>query len=213
MIRVGQKLHEERERKGISLEDVAKATKIRATFLSAIEKGEYKKLPSSAYALGFVRNYAAFLGLPEAATTALFRREFDEKKVFEVLPEGLSKEKEFSTHAFKLSQSVLVGIFIFIGLLGYILFQYKYAFISPTLILYVPKEQETFTTSDVVVSGKTDQNVTVYVNDTAVSVDQNGQFKKTLSLFSGRQAITIKAVNRFGRQTTLERHIEVKSGS
>ena len=52
MIRVGQLLRDERVRKRLTIEEVAKATKIRTNFLSAIEKGEYKKLPSSAYAQG-----------------------------------------------------------------------------------------------------------------------------------------------------------------
>ncbi len=49
MITAGQKLYEERIRRGLTLEEIARATKIRSSFLSAIEKGEYKKLPSSAY--------------------------------------------------------------------------------------------------------------------------------------------------------------------
>jgi len=210
MIRVGQKLHDARVQKGLMLEDVARATKIKATFLSAIEKGEYKKLPSVAYAQGFVRNYVAFLGLPERDTLALFRREFDEKKVFEVLPESLSKERDYSSNAFKLHQGTVVGILILLGLFAYIVFQYKYAFISPALVVSIPKEQQVFTSSDIAVLGKTDQNATVSVNNTPISVDQNGSFKKTISLFSGKQIITIKAINRFGKETTLERHIEVK---
>jgi len=64
MVNVGEKLYEERVKKGHTLEEVSKATKIRASFLLAIEKGEYKKLPSGTYVHGFVRNYARFLGLP-----------------------------------------------------------------------------------------------------------------------------------------------------
>ncbi len=213
MIRVGQKLHDERVQRGLALEDVAKATKIKAAFLSAIEKGEYKKLPSVAYAMGFVRNYVAFLGLPESETLALFRREFDEKKVFEVLPESLSRGREFSSNPFKLHQSVVIGIIILLGLLGYIVFQYKYAFISPALVVDTPKEKEVSHTSDILVSGKADQNATVYVNNIAVTIDQNGAFKKTISLFSGKQTLVVKAVNRFGKETTVERRIEIKSGS
>ena len=80
MIYVGEKLYEERVKKGYSLDEVSKATKIRSSFLLAIEKGEYKKLPSSTYVHGFVRNYARFLGLPEHEILALFKRQYDEDK-------------------------------------------------------------------------------------------------------------------------------------
>lgn len=54
-----------RGKKGLSINDAADATKIRMSFISAIERGEYKKLPSGAYIQGFVKNYIEFLGLPK----------------------------------------------------------------------------------------------------------------------------------------------------
>lgn len=208
MIRVGQKLHDERVNMGFSLEDVAKATKIKTAFLSAIEKGEYGKLPSSAYAQGFIRNYSNFLDLPQRETLALFRREFDEEKIFKVLPEGLSRTEEFPMRGFKLRQTVVLAALLFFGLLIYILFQYRYAFINPPLTVSSPKEA--VVSSSVTVSGKTDPNATVYVNGVPVTVGEDGQFAKIIDVFPGKTTITIKSVNRFGRETKVERHIEVK---
>ena len=62
MVPLGKRLLSARTQRKLSLEEVAAATKIKARFLSAIEKGEYEKLPSPAYAKGFVKNYAAYLG-------------------------------------------------------------------------------------------------------------------------------------------------------
>lgn len=208
MIRLGQKLREERIKKGFTLDDVAKATKIRASFLSALEKGEYQSLPSSAYAQGFVKNYAAFLGLSSKATAALFRREFDEKRVYKVLPESFAKNEEFPTKRLPF-KTVFWGTIFFFILVGYILFQYKYAIINPPLTIESPKENQIITKTDISVSGQTDENVTLYINNVAVPVDQNGDFKKTVSVFPGKQKITIKAVSRFGRETIIQRHIEV----
>ena len=80
MIRAGEKLREERLKKHLTLEEVSRATKIKESFLLAIEKGEYKKLPPATYAQGFVRNYAGFLGMPEQEILAIFRREYDEEE-------------------------------------------------------------------------------------------------------------------------------------
>lgn len=212
MIRIGQKLYQERIKKGLTIDDVAKATKIRASFLSAIEKGDYKKLPSSAYALGFVKNYCAFLGFSEKESTALFKREFDEKKVFDVLPRGLSREEDFSTNKFQIKTGLILGILLFFGLLIYIGIQYRYAFINPTLNIDSPKDKQVFNSSDVLVSGKTDPNATVYVNDVPLSVDENGIFKKTISLFAGKETVKIRSVNRFGRESADTLSIEIKSG-
>lgn len=211
MIRLGQKLKDTRLRKGLDLEDVSRATKIKTAFLEALEKGEYEKLPSSAYVAGFVKNYAAFLGLSSRASAALFRREFDEKKVYKVIPDSFAKNEEFSTKRPSL-QTVLLGTLFFFTLIGYILFQYKYAIINPPLTLTSPKENQIIVdTSDVLVSGQTDENVTLYINNVAVRVDQNGSFKKTINVFPGKQTITIKAASRFGRETIIQRHIEVST--
>ncbi|MEK7450325.1 MAG: helix-turn-helix domain-containing protein, partial [Patescibacteria group bacterium] len=140
MIRAGQRLYDERVKKGLSLEDISKATRIRFSYLSAIEKGEYEELPSSTYAQGFVRNYAKHLGLNEEEILGLFRREFNEEKIFRILPEGLDRKEEFSIHGAKIQNTLLVVISLVVILFAYILFQYRYAIISPSLEVDFPKE-------------------------------------------------------------------------
>ena len=210
MIKAGQRLHDERKKKGLTLDQVADATKIREEFLAAIEKGEYDKLPSPSYAKGFVRSYTRFLELPEKETLALFRREFAGDEDYDVLPEGLSGKKEVPIRKFKIRQAFLLGIIIFLLLISYIFFQYRYAFINPPLDIDSPKEMANLSSSTVTVTGKTDPAATVYIEDTAVPVNDDGSFKKEVVEFPGKTTITIKVVNRFGRQTTIERHIVVK---
>ena len=210
MIRAGQKLSEERKRRGLSLLQVSNATKIRQEFLEAIEKGEYDKLPSPSYAQGFVRNYTRLLELPEKETLALFRREFAGEKDIEVLPEGLSGKKDIPLRKFKVKQTFVFGVIIFLFLIGYIFFQYRYAFISPPLDVTNPPEKAILDTSTVTVEGKTDPSATVLVKDNSVSVDQDGHFKKEIVVFPGTTTIIVKAVNRFGKETSVERHIVIK---
>lgn len=210
MIKAGQRLHDERKKQGLTLGQVADATKIREEFLAAIEKGEYDKLPSSSYAKGFVRSYTRFLELPEKETLALFRREFKGDEDYDVLPEGLSRKKEVPIRKFKIRQVILLGLVIFILLMSYIFFQYRYAFINPPLDIESPKEMANLSSSTVTVTGKTDPAATVYIGDAVVPVNDDGSFKKEVVEFPGKTTITIKAVNRFGKQTALERHIVVK---
>lgn len=210
MITAGQRLFEERTKRGLTLEEVARATKIRPSFLSAIEKGEYKKLPSSAYIAGFVKNYAEFLGLPQKEIVALFKREFNEREFLSVLPQGFSKDQDVSLTGIKLGQTAFAVFIIFITLLAYILFQYRYAFINPPLQIDTPKEAQVISTS-FVVAGKTDPNATVSINEDAVALDAEGNFRKNITLFPGKATIKITAQNRLGKKTQIDRHVEVKS--
>lgn len=210
MIRVGDRLREERTRQGYTLADVAKATKIRERFLRGIEEGDYSTLPSVTYIQGFVKNYIEFLGLPQKELMALFRREFDEKEHIGVLPENLTAKKEISLNRLRVRQAVVLGVTVLVGILLYMFIQYRQAFFSPSLTILAPQEHATITTQTISVSGDTEPNASVTVNDIPVVVDQAGNFTKEITVFSGVATITVKSTNSFGKVSTVERHITVK---
>lgn len=210
MIHVGEKFREERISKGYTLEEIAKATKIKSSFLAAIEKGEYGKLPSSTYVHGFVRNYAKFLKLPEHETLAIFKREYDEEKFLKVLPEGLTGDNDFPISKFKMTQTLKILLLVFIVLLIYILFQYRSAIFNPSLSVSFPKENAVISSQTVTIVGKTDSNSTVFINSELAVLDKDGNFKKTINVFPGKAKITIKSVDNFNKTTIIERQIDVK---
>ena len=72
---LGTKLREERDRQGLSIDDIEQGTSIRALYIEAIENGEYDKLPGEVYTRGFIKNYAKFLGLDGDAFSKEFTAE------------------------------------------------------------------------------------------------------------------------------------------
>jgi cytoskeletal protein RodZ len=60
---VGVRLREAREKKKLSLDDVAAQTRIPLRHLSSIETGDWENLPAPTYTIGFAKNYAAAVGL------------------------------------------------------------------------------------------------------------------------------------------------------
>ena len=73
--RLGAILREQRLAMGLDIADVAAATRIRHLHIEAIEACAYDQLPGHAYALGFVRSYAALLQFDEASIVQRFRNE------------------------------------------------------------------------------------------------------------------------------------------
>src|SRR4051812_20950944 len=57
----GDELRREREIRGISLKEIADATKISKRFLDAIERNDHKTLPAPVSPRGFARKYAPSL--------------------------------------------------------------------------------------------------------------------------------------------------------
>ncbi len=61
----GETLRREREMRGVSLEEIATATRISTRFLDALENERWDHLPGGVFNRGFVRAVARFLGLDE----------------------------------------------------------------------------------------------------------------------------------------------------
>jgi hypothetical protein len=70
-----ERLYAARERKGVDLYRAERDTKIRARYLGALERGDYKELPGAVYTKGFLRNYALYLGLDPEDVLEHWRRE------------------------------------------------------------------------------------------------------------------------------------------
>ncbi|MGD0152237.1 MAG: RodZ domain-containing protein [Thermacetogeniaceae bacterium] len=64
---IGELLRSERESRGLTLNDVEDATKIRTSYIKALEAEKFDELPGEVYCLGFLKNYARFLGLDQQA--------------------------------------------------------------------------------------------------------------------------------------------------
>ncbi|MGI9116075.1 MAG: helix-turn-helix domain-containing protein [Gaiellales bacterium] len=63
MLEIGATLKNAREQHGRSLDDAAEATKIRSSYLVALEEDAFERLPGPTYARGFLRSYSDYLGL------------------------------------------------------------------------------------------------------------------------------------------------------
>jgi len=72
---VGERLRIAREAKGMSLEDVAAATRIPTRHLSSLEASEWNKLPAATYSVGFAKNYAVAVGLDRTEIADQLRAE------------------------------------------------------------------------------------------------------------------------------------------
>jgi cytoskeleton protein RodZ len=73
MATLGERLRQEREAKGVSLEDIASQTRIGVRMLKAIEEEHFEQLPGGIYNKAFLRQYASFLGLDQEQVV----REYD----------------------------------------------------------------------------------------------------------------------------------------
>ncbi len=76
---LGAELRRARERRGVSLAEIAAVTKISRALFEALERGDCSRWPGGIYSRAYVREYARAVGLPADAVVARFVECFAEK--------------------------------------------------------------------------------------------------------------------------------------
>jgi cytoskeleton protein RodZ len=87
---IGEALRSAREAQGKSLDEAAAATRIRSSYLEALEREEFGELGGNVYAKGFLRSYAGYLGVDPAPLVEAYRAlERPDAPVFEHAPRAI----------------------------------------------------------------------------------------------------------------------------
>ena len=87
---IGEALRSAREAQGKSVEDAAAATRIRPSYLEALEQERFEQLGGNVYAKGFLRSYARFLGVDPAPLLDAYRaQERPDAPLFEHAPTAI----------------------------------------------------------------------------------------------------------------------------
>jgi len=73
---LGSLLRTEREKKGLSYEQVARITRLRQNVLEALEDEDWHKLPPPVFVKGFIKTYSEILGLDEKELLGLYETIF-----------------------------------------------------------------------------------------------------------------------------------------
>ncbi len=210
--RVCTRLKALRESTGVSLEELADKTKINRAYLEALEGCDFSKLNiSSLYLRNFIKKYVQTLGSDPRPYLDQFADE-------EVSPR---KEKlkvsapSHHRHAFQLSDIPTVIRFAVLGLVVVGLFSYLGLHVHnilkpPHLLVANPTDGFISKENNIVITGSTDPETKIMVNDVPIANDEQGNFSETIALTPGINTLTIKAENKHGRVAKDTRHVIYK---
>jgi cytoskeleton protein RodZ len=107
MGQLGELLKEARQNKGVSLEEVEEAIRIRTKYLQALEEEDFSIMPPKVYIKGFLRNYAVYLGLDPEEVRALYKGEPVAKRKRKFIGmAGQIAGEETGPHAFPMDMSL-----------------------------------------------------------------------------------------------------------
>ena len=78
-IGLGELFKREREKMGLSLEQVVEVTRLRKHFVEALENEDWENLPSGVFVRGFITSYAQVVGVEEERALELYERSMPAK--------------------------------------------------------------------------------------------------------------------------------------
>lgn len=124
MSELGQLLKKARLEKGLTLDYVQEATKIRKRYLEAIEEGDYKVLPGSFYVRAFIKTYAETVGLNPDELLQFYRNDIPAPEV-ETTVEPMIRKKRRAVHSDKFGRwATTILMWSFLALIIVIVYFY-----------------------------------------------------------------------------------------
>ena len=117
----GERLRAAREAKGMSVEDVASATRIPKRHLETIEDGDFAVLPGRTYAIGFSRSYAKAVGLNDEEIVNDVREQLGIEDPAERLRDGTMQTEDPTRLPSRglVIASIIAGIVLLIGVFAF----------------------------------------------------------------------------------------------
>jgi len=200
MLRTSSLLKNTRLDKEYELTDVSKKLKIPVKYLAAIEDEDIKNFPQEPYCSLIVKDYADYLGLNGQEMLSFFRRDFEQKKRNKsVRKSGFSFTPQFT---FKFLIGVVILVFIFYLTSEYIKFNRP-----PKLKINWP---ETVTSEGFDLTGITDPDSTIRINEDLIIVDSKGNFEKKIQIGSDKELkITVESKSPSGETTVEEKNLTI----
>jgi cytoskeletal protein RodZ len=200
-----ERLYAARERKGVDLYRAERDTKIRARYLGALERGDYKELPGAVYTKGFLRNYALYLGLDPEEVLDHWRRERGEGRETTpviAVPRPIAAPRQGLTFSPSIIVVALLTVFVlaFGAYLGIQVLRFaKPPSIAvtdpPSAVIDVDESTTTYTLRGTTLPGATVSISTPGRDPYQVSAGPDGDWTSDVELRRGRNQFDVAAID------------------
>ncbi len=208
---VGQRLRSARKRRGLSLEDAERLTKVKLKYLKALEEDRHDLLPTEVYCLGFLRCYSDGLGLN---TKKILQQYQSERRTFKSAKaqthQELAPARRLIAPKLLITPKIVflvASVAMVFTLILYIALGVRSFLAPPKLLISEPKLDSRVTSNQLEVIGQTDPAASLMINGELVSLKADGSFQRTVAVVPGLNTLEFAATNRVGKETRQTRKI------
>ncbi len=205
MLRASVIIRNARQDKQLELTEVSKKLKIPVKYLASIESETKSDFPGEPYCSLIIKDYANFLGLNGNDVLALFRRDFANNTEIKT---SISP-KMFFTPQFTFKIAVISSLLLFAS---YLAFEYV-KFNRPPMLKINWPESVANNQTILEISGVTDPESTIRINDDLAIVDATGSFQKKLNVSGNKITINVVSKSPSGKTTSIQKIYETDDKS
>ncbi len=206
---LADKLKKARLEQEISLEEVQSQTNIQLKYLEALEEGKYQDLPGDVYVKIWIKLYAEFLDLPanELITAYKLEKNISDKikGVDQSIKEPIAVKENVLLQPRTL-KLIAIGLVV-LALLGYLAWSLVKIIAAPKINITEPANNYTTTESSIVITGQTEAEVQLMINNELILIDEQGNFSQTVNLSTGLNKLQISVKKKHSKTNNLEWNI------
>lgn len=199
---VANRLKNSRIEQSFSLDDVSQKTQIQKKYLEVLESGKYHDLPGDIYVRNWIKLYAEFLSLPvnELLIEYKLEKTVGQKFSKNIYQEQKNKWKFLGPHLIRRAVVVVVVLIV----LGYLAWEINNIISPPEVSIFQPADNTKTTESVIVISGQTEKEIQLSINNELVLLDGDGSFSQEVNLSLGLNNLTINAKKKHSKVRVIE---------
>ncbi len=207
---LGDDLRELRERAGLTVEQAARQTKVVPSTIRAWEQGSWSSFgPEVAYLERMLMGYVRAFGGRESFYLSKFHQELVALNVKPVKAQ-IQEMRPFHGLDLFLTARARVALFLclFVSSLGfYVVAQARSLAAPPPLEIFSPQDGQRLDGPIVQVRGRTSPEATVYVNEQAATLREDGTFELNLEIPRGATELQVRVKKRHSKDVVGARRV------
>ncbi|MDP3899726.1 MAG: helix-turn-helix domain-containing protein [bacterium] len=208
---IGEVLTQARNERNINLEKAARALKINADYLRALENNEFDKLPQGVYGRNFLREYCFLLKLNSQKMLDIY--DFEEKKqpVAREERDAFRRQRVKKYEFLSLPKLIRNSLVIVVGLLfvGYLGLRVQAMVAPPELLIFFPPVNYSTDENSLEIKGLSEPDTIISVNGTEMLSNESGEFSYVVHLQQGVNIIKINSKKRYSQEAEIMRQVLV----
>ncbi len=209
---IGEMLREERLKHRIELSELASLTKIKQSYLQALEENRFSDLPAATFIKGYIKTYGSVFGFDHVPLLAILRRDYKQSVKGTLVPRDFLKSVHHKRVLWTpVTVVLIVATTLFLSLLGYVGVQWYNLNRPPALTLDQPTDNQVVSGKVEIIGQVENTDAVVAVNAQPVSLQVDGSFSTDIFLSrEGVTTVTVTATDRRGKTATVQRNVIVQ---